>query len=184
MPEKEIHTAYQTASHAPKYSAAEIKKAQSTMEKVAKTEHKNDTEGSKLDLMVDLLTNNIKTQNETYKKIMDHSQRGRSKSRDDKSYPRSNSQDKRGRSTEKSVSFSSKSHSKERPSSLKRTDTPNKNYTPRSNSQSQERFAGKAIAPTNVKTIEGKHMYYCDPCTSYHMAHYVCYRYQKLQSEN
>ena len=184
MPEKEMHTAYQTASHAPKYSAAEIKKAQSTMEKVAKTEHKNDTEASKLEMMVDLLTNNINTQNETYKKMLDNSQRGRSKSRDNKSYPRSNSQDKRGRSTEKSVSFRSNSQSKERPSSLKRTDTPNKNHAPRSNSQSQERFTGKAIAPTTVKTIEGKHMYYCDPCTSYHMAHYVCYRYQKLQTEN
>ena len=38
------------------------------MEKVAKTEQKSDTEASKIDLMVDLLTNNINTQNETYKK--------------------------------------------------------------------------------------------------------------------
>ena len=126
MPEKEMHTAYQTASNAPKHSAAEIKKAQSTMEKVAKAEQKSESEKSKLDQMVDLLTNSFNTQNEKIQKIVDYSQRGRSKSRDYKSSSRSDSQDNRGRNKDKNVTFRSYSQSKERPLSLKRTDTPNK----------------------------------------------------------
>ena len=158
-PDKEIETAYSTASCTPKYSAQEIKKVQATMDKPVDTS-KQDQLDAKLDKLIALAST-------TFTKREPSKDRYTTRPRDTSS----TKTDHRARSTER------------RPPQLKRTQTPRPTSYNRSRSSSTSRVT-IATPPTNITTVNRQFMYHCEPCSSLHAANKVCHKYQKKLTEN
>ena len=85
MPEKEISTAYQTASFVPKYTAPDMKKIQSTMDKGTKQENENtksEQPTDKIDKLISLMTNQMELQTKTYDKMSKQYDRANNQGKD------------------------------------------------------------------------------------------------------
>ena len=234
MPEKEIVTAYQTASYAPKYTAPEMKKIQSTMEKVMKGEAESQPtkQGDKMDTLITLMTNQLDMQKKTYDKLaysrerpksQNPSQQGQDNRSRSQSNPRYGEQNRsysqnrgdqqsrdnsrnRNNSQSRNNSGSNQGYNRNRTQSnvqfenrrgrsqerrgynpnTPRSQTPslNKDNSPRSRSQSRDRTPSNIQIPQGLKLVDGKFVYFCDPCGSFHLAHIVCNKHQQRMAEN
>ena len=130
MPEKEIATAYQTASFAPKYTAPEMKKIQSTMDKGTKQENENNKSEQptdKIEKLISLMTNQMELQTKTYDKMSKQYDRVNNQGKDTSSrnYSRNNSQNRNKDSRQRSNSRN-RDNSQNRNSSRGRSNSRNR----------------------------------------------------------